>query len=798
MPEIIYNQSYRGQCGYSGTYSVDTTYPEVHNKMSGYMGYSNPAGMMAKQESSFPSGSYHRFTIYRPFLYWNTSGIPDDAIITDAEIRIYVSHKYTYRTFNIVVQNGQPTFPYHPIQKSNYYHGYYSGNGGLIASNDIVAGAWNIIPLNVDGISWINCLGETKLALRVSRDIDSDSPGNSPEGASAREEGIRLYGDPVDGIYAKLVVTYQIPEVLNVKATNSSVFARTILYGEIAGLEESTIVERGFEYKIQEDEPAAEDTGVEVKETKETGFTVGEYSLKNKELYDQQYIADNIVWWFRAYCKLDSEEKFIADSWMKNLPTVETGWDITNVVISQGEYGEEGYVEGSVSVLGSYTSLFTIDSKIVIAGSTGNDGVYTVVSSSLVGDDTVIVLAEPIEDATVDGKVGVADIDFNKVDGLGNIVSEGASDLTLRGFEVTHEFSGRLPDSWRFEVGGFEGEPEQVVVHDDFGVTVIDIYWAGTLTKTVDQSYELEVGAFSMTIGQMLFGWPIMGDCLIEGKAYKCRAFADNEFGRVHGEEVDFSTLVRSYLGENPPTTGLTVVKNETIENLPAGVTASRRGFRYGTTEAADEFDVHENGSFTDGPYSMMLIDLLPDTTYYIIAYIVVDGATYEGELETITTDPEGEEDEDEYPTPHFSPHGQDYREVETKVFAEVLASQGVIDFSGGKKTLPITNHLIQTNPNAKTIADGYLSRFKLAKTRMTVTFPTPLPFEREDTVDFSYGALLFKEDDEGVVHFKEDGEGSAVLMDQISMIIKKINSVGLTKTLESIEYVAELDLEHE
>jgi len=193
-----------------------------------------------------------------------------------------------------------------------------------------------------------------------------------------------------------------------------------------------------------------------------------------------------------------------------------------------------------------------------------------------------------------------------------------------------------------------------------------------------------------------------------------------------------------------------------------------------------------------------MLVDLLPDTTYYVIAYIIVDGITYEGELETITTDPEGEEDEDEYPTPHFSPHGQDYREVETKVFAEVLASQGIIDFSGGKKTLPITNHLIQTNPNAKLIADDYLSRFKLAKTRMEVTFPTPLPFEREDTVDFSFGALLFKEDDEGVINFKEDGEGAAVLMDQISMIIKKINSVGLTKTLESVDYTAVLDLEHE
>jgi len=516
------------------------------------------------------------------------------------------------------------------------------------------------------------------------------------------------------------------PTVTNIGAENNRVFARTILTGEISDIF-GTIVERGFEYKIQEAEPAAEDTGTEVKETKADGFVDGEYSLKNRELYNQQYIADNIIWWFRAYCKDDAEEpeKFVASGWMKNLPTVTT------------------------------------------------------------------------EDMT--------SINYNKADGNGTVVSKGASDLTERGFEVKHEYSGNLRDSWKFEIAGFEGELESESVENEVGI-ITSFYWAGDLIKTVLETFDLEVGAYLITIGEMEFGWPVADNCLIEGKAYKCRAFASNEFGRVYGEEVDFSTPSRTYLtnepngnggGGAPPTVGeTTVIKHEGIINLPEGIYATRRGFRYGTTEAADEFDVHENGNFTNGSYNMMLPDLLPDTTYYVYAYIVVGGIIYEGDVEIITTDPEGTEDEDEYPTPHFSPHGQDYREISTKVFAEVLASQGVIDFSGGKKTLPITNHLIQANPNAKVIANNYLDRFKLAKTRMNVTFPTPLPFEREDTVDFSYGALLFKEDDEGVVHFKEDGEGASVLMDQISMIIKKINSVGLTKTPETIDYTAVLDLE--
>lgn len=622
-----------------------------------------------------------------------------------------------------------------------------SGTGGLIASiNSPVSLSATIVNVIVTGEyvyagAWFDVYARTNRELNS---IEKWTPSGTGWHSSLWFYGIGVYGGRIiaygnaSSVYSKAIAGYSAYEnrlwfteivggtnglggypfagadLVNIRAENNSVFARTLLYGEITNIC-STIIERGFEYKIQDDEPTEEDTGTEISELS-VSFGVGKYNLRNKELYD---LEEDTVWWFRAYCRDNEDNKYIAPAWMKNLPTV----------ITQA----------------------------------------------------------------------VTNINYNKVDGNGTVVSEGASELTMRGFEVIYEFSGRLSDSWKFEIAGFEGELEHIKIYDYFGFTIIDMYWAGILIKTVYETYNLEIGAYSITIGRMVLGWPVMDDCLIEGKSYKCKAFAENEFGRVYGEEVDFSTPPRTYFSEDPPIIGeVTVIKNENIENLPSGITATRRGFRYGTTEAADEFDVHENGNFTNGPYSMMLVDLLPDTTYYIVAYIIVDGIIYEGDMEIITTDPEGTEDEDEYPTPHYSPHGQDYREIEKKIFAEVLASQGIIDFSGGKKTLPITNHLIQTNPNAKVIADNYLNRFKLAKTRMEVRFPTPLPFEREDTVDFSFGALLFKENDEGIINFKEDGEGAAVLLDQISMIIKKINSVGLVKTEESIEYVAVLDLEHE
>lgn len=747
----------------------------------------------------------HDFLVIRGTFAFDLD-LPDDAVVVTATFKFKVVWITTDDGhYDLVVQSLAAD---HPFTIGAYNKALFTGNGGSKNTVDMSIG-WVSIPLNATGKTWV-LKGEdvlTKLGIRSSDDIAGVEPAgddlvgwdytagwpklevvytadpsvrsasaysitdntaycrgnilNDHDDAHCDKIGIcyNKTGNPTvaddkveeDGTFSTgKQITKQLtgldpgtkyyfkayarnptgygygdelnftttgiptPILTNIGAENNAVFARTILTGDM-DIKGATVVERGFEYKIQDAEPGGGDTGTEVKEIG-AGFPTEEYSLKNKELYDQ---VEDTVWWFRAYCKDDGANKHVAASWMKNLPAVTTQ--------------------------------------------------------------------------------AMTSVGWNQADGNGTIISKGASDLTERGFEVKHEYSGNLRDSWKFQIAGFEGELDSETTVNDVGV-ITGFYWAGDIIKTALETIGLGLGAYSITIGQIsLGGWPIADDCLIEGKAYKCRAFASNEFGTVYGDEVDFVTTDRTYLDEDTPTIGeISIIKNEIIENLPIGVTATRRGFRYGTTEAADEFDVHENGSFTNGPYSMMLVDLLPGTTYYIIAYIVVDGVVYEGNLETLTTDPEGTEDEDEYPTPHFSPHGQDYREMSTKVLAEVLANQGIIDFSGGKKTLPIINHLIQTNPDAKVIADGYLARFQLAKTRMNVTFPTPLPFEREDTIDFSFGKVKFKENDLGVITFKEDGQGILGFMDQITMMIKKINSVGLLKTQTSIDYTAVLDLEHE
>ena len=202
--ELTFNNSYRAGCAKYSTVS----YADARNAIYSSYTAGNPSGILVKQDAWFPSGSYLRWNVYRGYFYWDTSTIPTGATITEAEIQLYIRLKFTYRTFNIIVQNGQPSYPANPINSLSYYQNLYSGNGGEIASNIIATDNWNILTLNDDGKSWVNIGGETKFTLKISRDIDNDPPGNPTEGENERGEGIQIYSDPVDGIYAKLVIKY--------------------------------------------------------------------------------------------------------------------------------------------------------------------------------------------------------------------------------------------------------------------------------------------------------------------------------------------------------------------------------------------------------------------------------------------------------------------------------------------------------------------------------------------------------------------------------------------------------------
>lgn len=399
----------------------------------------------------------------------------------------------------------------------------------------------------------------------------------------------------------------------------------------------------------------------------------------------------------------------------------------------------------------------------------------------------------------------VTDIAIANALGHGTIVTTGGEvgvyKCIERGFEVRLTFSGRLGDYVFHNVAGFEGSVE---FNRETG------NYEGTLIKRIEEEGEFDPGVYELWLARTPH--TVFANTLFPGESYHCRAYAINEEEfEGYGDWQAFTTLeVLIATPGGPPDGGpvsgpYTILKNETIQGLEEGEYATRRGFRYGTNESANEFDVHENGFFYTGPFTMMLPDLLPATIYYIVPYVVINRKYYEGEMEIVETEEEeGEEEEeeevfpeDEFTTPYYGPHGQDYREVEIKVFAERLSLQGIIDYCGGKKTLPINNHLIQTRVNARTICSNYLNRFQYAKTKMTVKYPTPLPFEKEDTVDLHHGAVLYRADDEGVVLFRADGAGRIKFRGSSTMMIRKID-MDWALSGDSIDYLATLELEEE
>ena len=119
--------------------------------------------------------------VYRAFEYFDTSSLSDDAEIHSATLSIYgLDSAHLGCTWNIVIQNGQPTYPHDPLIDDDFWEAHYSGNGGERDAR-LSTTSYNDIPLNGTGLSWINRTGTTKLCLRSSRDISESYPCSTHE-----------------------------------------------------------------------------------------------------------------------------------------------------------------------------------------------------------------------------------------------------------------------------------------------------------------------------------------------------------------------------------------------------------------------------------------------------------------------------------------------------------------------------------------------------------------------------------------------------------------------------------------
>ena len=246
------------------------------------------------------------------------------------------------------------------------------------------------------------------------------------------------------------------------------------------------------------------------------------------------------------------------------------------------------------------------------------------------------------------------------------------------------------------------------------------VCWNTTGSPTIADSKSEETGSF----GTGAFTRPMTG--LLRGERYYVRAYAYNSAGYGYSPtEVDFYTYpsVTTYVPTDIIRAGPTVVTANGLIDLDVVENITTRGFKYGLTET-DTWDESEEGIFSEGAFSLQLTGLNSDTTYYIRAYATGAWGTKYGSYVEFKT---------AYP----------YGSFKTEIKTEAVASQSDIDAVGGKQSLLIENHLIQNQTLADLVAAGYLADYKDQKTKLTVTKPTPAPYEIGDTIKRDMGAEL-------------------------------------------------------
>jgi len=163
----------------SGVISAgDNSSAKCHDSVDGsdLLGFEIISDYIVLGEGHYVPPTTLEYGIDRGYIFFNTSIIPSNAIITKAILSFTIADNYDIN-WNIVLQNGQPNYPNNPLIASDYNCSKYSNNGGQMKA---VAGedppVYSNITLNSNGMAWINKGGMTKFCLRSSGDIAGTFP----------------------------------------------------------------------------------------------------------------------------------------------------------------------------------------------------------------------------------------------------------------------------------------------------------------------------------------------------------------------------------------------------------------------------------------------------------------------------------------------------------------------------------------------------------------------------------------------------------------------------------------------
>lgn len=131
------------------------------------------------------------------------------------------------------------------------------------------------------------------------------------------------------------------------------------------------------------------------------------------------------------------------------------------------------------------------------------------------------------------------------------------------------------------------------------------------------------------------------------------------------------------------------------------------------------------------------------------------------------------------------------YESTKIAIKAQATATVGEISAAGGKRTLRIDNHLIQDIATAQSVADSYLADYKTQKVKISISKPTPLPYNEGDTIWHSEAVLPYYAAISALISYVAAASGVHYYRDGRTMTIRKIDI-----NMAGGNYVSVLELE--
>ena len=215
----------------------------VHNSHTNYYTCRNASSGTIHSSGIFVVGQKlleSTYSIYRGFLFFDTSGIPSNAIIVSAIVTLPGGTVYNDTDFNITIRGAESAS--NPLVVGDYDLTHYDGDnlGELTTFPPITDNDYKYFTLNSVGIDYINRGGITKFVFLSKEDIDNSPPTND-----------EYIGVSIIGNYTLTVTYFEPTDAPTVETINEACEDRrsTTLtaVGEITGTGDGYTY-RGFEY----------------------------------------------------------------------------------------------------------------------------------------------------------------------------------------------------------------------------------------------------------------------------------------------------------------------------------------------------------------------------------------------------------------------------------------------------------------------------------------------------------------------------------------------------------------------